>query len=272
MLVAGLGEFLSKIIKRPAVPLLNIRHRPTDRAASRQTVDGAAPMNLLSTFKAFALRDFGLVAAAFLLLALAVGFGLLTDEVMEGDTTAFDLAVITALRTDSNLADPLGPPWVEEMARDVTSLGSYVFLGFVLVATVGYLLLIGKRPLAALMAVSVLGGTLVNTALKYGFDRPRPDLQHAARVFTPSFPSAHATLATITFLTLGVLLTRSTTDWRLKAYFTSVAVIMTVTVGFSRVYLGLHFASDVVAGWILGAAWALLCWTIVLWLQRRYGV
>jgi undecaprenyl-diphosphatase len=170
----------------------------------------------LSGLRDVARRDFGLVACVFLVVALALGFGLLAGEVMEGDTNAFDLAVVTALRTDGNLSDPLGPPWVEEMGRDVTALGSYVVVGFVLLSTVGYLLLTGKRHFAALMAASVLGGTLVNTVLKYGFDRPRPDLQHAARVFTPSFPSAHATVAAITFLTLGVLLTRSTTDGRLK--------------------------------------------------------
>ena len=226
-------------------------------------------MEMLSVIRDVARRDFGFVAAAFLVVALVLGFGLLAEEVMEGDTAAFDLAVVTALRTQGNLGDPLGPPWVEEMGRDVTALGSYVFLGFVLAATVGYLLLVGKRHLAALMATSFLGGTLVNTALKYGFDRPRPDLQHAARVFTPSFPSAHATVATIMFLTLGVLLTRSTTDRRLKAFFMTLAIFLTVAVGFSRTYLGLHYASDVIAGWCVGAAWALLCWTVALLLQHK---
>ena len=118
-------------------------------------------------------RDFGVVGALFLVVVLVIGFGLLAEEVMEGDTARFDLAVITALRTPGNLADPLGPPWVEEMGRDVTALGSFTFLGFLFAATLGYLLLIRKRGLALLVSAAILGGTLVSTLLKYGIDRPR---------------------------------------------------------------------------------------------------
>lgn len=219
--------------------------------------------------KEAARRDLGPITAVFFVMVLVLGFGLLADEVMEGGTATFDLGVVTALRTDGNPADPLGPPWVEEMGRDVTSLGSYAFLGFVSAAVAGYLLMVGKRHLAILMAVSFLGGAFLNTMLKYAFARPRPELQHAARVFTPSFPSAHATVATITFLTLGILLTRSTPDRRLKAYYMGLAILLTVAVGFSRTYLGLHYASDVIAGCCLGGAWSLLCWTVSLRLQRR---
>ncbi|MGU3404687.1 phosphatase PAP2 family protein [Methylobacterium brachiatum] len=214
-------------------------------------------------------RDFGLIGALFLALAFVIAFGWLAEEVIEGDTAQFDLAVITALRTPGDLADPLGPPWVEEMGRDVTALGSFSFLGFLFAATAGYLLLIRKRGLALLMTAAVLGGTVVSTLLKYGIDRPRPDFPHTARVFTPGFPSGHATLATITFLTLGVLLTRVNADRRVKAYFMTLAVFLTIMVGLSRMYLGVHYPSDVLAGWCVGGAWAVLCWTVALWLQRR---
>lgn len=214
-------------------------------------------------------RDFGVVGALFLVVVLVIGFGLLAEEVMEGDTARFDLAVITALRTPGNLADPLGPPWVEEMGRDVTALGSFTFLGFLFAATLGYLLLIRKRGLALLVSAAILGGTLVSTLLKYGIDRPRPDFPHTARVFTPGFPSGHATLATITFLTLGALLTRVNIDRRVKVYFMSLAVFLTIIVGLSRMYLGVHYPSDVAAGWCVGSAWAVLCWTVAFWLQQQ---
>lgn len=213
--------------------------------------------------------DFGLTGALFLVMVLAAGFGLLAEEVMEGDTARFDLATITAMRTAGDLADPLGPPWVEEMGRDVTALGSYSFLGFLLVATVTYLLLIRKRGVAWLMSACVLGGMALSTMLKYGIDRPRPDFPHTARVFTPGFPSGHATLSTIVFLTLGALLARAEPDPRIKTFLVGVAVFLTVMVGLSRMYLGLHYPSDVIAGWCIGSAWALLCWTVALWLQRR---
>jgi undecaprenyl-diphosphatase len=210
----------------------------------------------------------GLMVVALLVL----GFVGLADEVSEGDLAGFDSAITLALRTGGNLADPIGPPWVEEMGRDVTALGSFVFLGFLLVAVAGYLLLIRKRAAALLMTVSVLGGAAISTLLKIGFDRPRPEIPHAARVFTASFPSGHATLSAVTFLTIGILLSRMSVDRRIKTYVLALAVFLTVAVGLSRVYLGLHYPSDVLAGWSIGSAWAILCWAAALRLQREGAV
>jgi len=223
----------------------------------------------LSSLARLGRREIGLIAALFIVAALILGFGLLAEEVMEGDTASFDQTVILAFRTGGNPADPIGPAWLEEAGRDVTALGSFAFLGFVFAAAVGYLLLVRKRGLALLMVVAVLGGTALSTLLKMGFDRPRPDIPHAARVFTASFPSGHATLSTVTFLTLGALLSRVNADPRVKAYFMFLAVFLTIAVGLSRLYLGVHYPSDVLAGWCVGAAWAVLCWTVALRLQQR---
>jgi undecaprenyl-diphosphatase len=196
-------------------------------------------------------------------------FGVLAEEVLEGDTSAFDLAILSALRSQANPADPMGPAWLQEAARDVTSIGSVVFLGFVLVAGVGYLLIVHKRGLAVLMAVSVLGGELLSTILKKGFDRPRPPIPHVTQVFTASFPSGHAMLSAITFLTIGALLARANEDPRLKRYFMALAVFLTVAVGVSRVYLAVHYPTDVLAGWCIGSGWAILCWTVALWFEQN---
>jgi undecaprenyl-diphosphatase len=215
-------------------------------------------------------REIGLIAALFVIAALVLGFGLLAEEVIEGDTAQFDRTLLLALRTPGNPADPIGPPWLEEFGRDVTALGSYAFLGFLLAATIGYLLLTRKRHLAMLMSASVIGGEIISTVLKAGFDRPRPELvAHAARVFSASFPSGHAMLSAVTFLTIGALLTRVHSDRRVKVYFMALAVLLTVAVGLSRVYLGVHYPTDVLAGWCIGAAWAAVCWTVALWLQSR---
>lgn len=215
-------------------------------------------------------QDIGLLLAFLVVACLVLAFGYLAAQVLEGNTAAFDRAVILALRTSGNPADPIGPPWLEEMSRDVTALGSYAFVGFVLAAVLGYLLLIRKRATALLMATAVLGGMALSTLLKIGFNRPRPDLvPHAARVFTASFPSGHATLSAITFLTLAAILTRAEADRRVKAYFVAVAVFLTVAVGLSRIYLGVHYPTDMLAGWCVGSAWAVLCWAVALWLQQR---
>jgi undecaprenyl-diphosphatase len=154
----------------------------------------------------------------------------------------------------------------------VTALGSLVFLSFVSLVTVGYLFLIGKRALALLMIAAVVGGEIFSTVLKNAFDRPRPDILHTVRVFTTSFPSGHAMLSAVTFLTIGALLTRVHDDPRAKTYFMVVAVFLTVVVGLSRIYLGVHYPTDVLAGWCVGSAWAILCWVGTLWLQQRSKV
>jgi undecaprenyl-diphosphatase len=215
-------------------------------------------------------REIGLIAGLFVVAALILGFGLLAEEVVEGDTVAFDRTILLAFRTPGDTANPIGPPWLEEAGRDVTALGSVTFLGFVVVAVLFYLLLVRKRHLALLMAVSVLGGEIIGTVLKIGFERPRPELvAHSARVFTSSFPSAHAIMSAVTFLTVGALLTRAHADRRVKGYFMVLAVLLTVMVGLSRVYLGVHYPTDVLAGWCVGAAWAALCWIAALWLRAR---
>jgi undecaprenyl-diphosphatase len=215
-------------------------------------------------------RELALLAAIALAAASLVLFGQLTDEVLEGETHAFDEAVLLALRHAADLSDPLGPGWFEDLMRDLTALGSLGVLSLMSLAAAGFLVLQGKRHLAVLVVVAVGGGMLVSTLTKLGFDRPRPDLvAHATRVYTASFPSGHAMMAAVTYLTLGALLARGQPRLRLKLYLIGLAATLTVLVGISRIYLGVHWPTDVLAGWTLGAAWALGCWAIALWLQAR---
>jgi undecaprenyl-diphosphatase len=194
----------------------------------------------------------------------------LADDVREGDTHALDSALLLALRSPGNVADPLGPSWLEESARDITGLGGYAILTILTIAAVAYLLMTGRRAAALLVLAAIVGGTLLSTGLKMGFERPRPDLvPHATRIYTASFPSGHAMLSAITYLTLGALLTRVEKSRRIKAFIMGLAIAMTLLVGMSRVYLGVHWPSDVLAGWSVGAAWAALCWFVALQLQRR---
>jgi undecaprenyl-diphosphatase len=194
----------------------------------------------------------------------------LAGDVIEGDTATFDRMILLALRQPQDLSDPIGPAWFEEMARDITALGGHAILTIVTLATLAYLVMVRKYHAAVLVAAAVGGGMLLSTALKLGFDRPRPDLvPHAARVYTGSFPSGHAMLSAVTYLTLGALLARVQPRRRLKAFLIGLAVVLTIIIGMSRVYLGVHWPSDVLAGWCVGAAWASLCWFVALQLQRR---
>lgn len=211
----------------------------------------------------------GMVAAAGLLLA----FVELAGEVMEGETTAFDRTILLALRVSGDPADPLGPPWLEAAARNLTALGSITVLTLITLFALGFLLLQEKRGAALLVLLSVGGGMIISTLLKLGIDRPRPDLvPHGDVTFTSSFPSGHSMLSAVVYLTLGALLARVVERRRLKAYLLVVAIALTLLVGLSRVYLGVHWPTDVLAGWSAGAGWAALCWLLALWLQRRGAV
>jgi undecaprenyl-diphosphatase len=232
------------------------------------STDWAKGLRLSSLFR-IARDEIGLIASVLAVAALLLCFGLIAEEVIEGDASRLDATIMHVFRSAENPGSPIGPPWLQEMARDVTSLGSFAFLGFLTLASCGYLLLIKKRALALLMAVAVVGGQVLNTSLKIIFERPRPDIDTTVRVFTASFPSGHAMMSAVTFLTLGALIARANADRRIKIYFISIAVFLTIVTGLSRVYLGVHYPTDVMAGWCTGAAWAILCWTVALLLQRR---
>ena len=200
-------------------------------------------------------------------------FAELVDKVAEGETRAFDEALLLALRDPINLSEPVGPAWLQIMFRDITSLGGYAVVTLITLAVIGYLLMAGKRGAALWVLASVGGGAVLSSLLKLGIDRPRPDLvAHLVEVNTASFPSGHATLAAVTYLTLGALLSRVEARRSAKIYALTVALTLTFLIGISRVYLGVHWPTDVLAGWCVGSAWAMLCWRIALALQRSGNV
>jgi undecaprenyl-diphosphatase len=197
-----------------------------------------------------------------ILLATACAWSFIEigGEVGEGDTRAIDEQIILALRT-SDTSDPIGPAWFEEAVRDLTALGSTLVLSMVVLTVVGFLLLVRQWRAAIFTFAASVSGQLASHVLKEIFGRPRPDLiSHEAEVFTHSFPSGHAMMSAVVYLTLASLAARLMQRRRLKLYALSVAVVFTMLIGVSRVYLGVHWPSDVLAGWMIGASWALACW------------
>lgn len=216
------------------------------------------------------LREFGLIVGLLVAALGLFGFIELAGEVVEGETERLDRRLLTMFREPTDLTDPLGPPWFEEAMRDLTALGSMLVLTILTLASALFLTLAGRARSALFILLAIGGGLVLSFWVKQGFERPRPDLvPHAARTFTASFPSAHSTMSAVAFLTLGALIARVQPNRRLKAYIVLLAILLTVAVGLSRVYLGVHWPSDVLAGWVLGGSWALFCWVLALWLQRR---
>lgn len=201
------------------------------------------------------------------------GFVEISEEVLEGSSHELDTRILLMFRTPGDPDNPIGPLWVEEAMRDITALGSASVLILITAGVVLYLLMTGRRSAALMVFVSVAGGQVLSSLLKLGIDRPRPELvSHLAEVYTMSFPSGHAMLSAVTYLTLGALLARIEKRRATKIYVLSVAVLITVLVGASRVYLGVHWPSDVLAGWCAGFAWAMLCWLAANFLRQRGGL
>jgi len=206
-----------------------------------------------------------------LILMLAVWtFIELADSVVDGETHRFDPWLLRALRRPDDLSVPIGPRWLQDVARDATALGGYFCLILFLLMTAGFLWLDKKRHLSEFLLGSAISGYLVSTVLKFFFQRPRPDVvPHLAHVISSSFPSGHSMNSAVIYLTLGTIIATSVARKRLKAYAIGVALFLTVVVGMSRVYLGVHYPTDVLAGWLAGLVWAILCSLIARFLQRR---
>jgi len=194
------------------------------------------------------------------------------DEVGEGESKRFDEWLLRALRG----ADGTSPPassWTLRVARDLTALGGAAVITLVTLLAAGFLALRRKWGALWLVLASIAGGAVVSTILKNAFDRARPDVViHLAEVSSLSFPSGHSMLAAATYFTLAALLARTTADRRIKAYFLSSAALLVLIIGVTRLYLGVHFPTDVLAGWCAGIAWALLCSLVARWLQRTGAV
>jgi undecaprenyl-diphosphatase len=205
--------------------------------------------------EAVLLLGLGLVAGAILLF-----FGI-ADEMAEGDTHGIDMAILSVLQPEPGKL--IGPLWLQHAAHDFTALGSVSILLTMTLAATGYLLLRRKWPEAGLLVVAFVGGLVLSETMKAVFGRARPpEAYRLAEALNPSFPSGHALLSAVVFLTLGALLARATDKRQVRGYIMGVAIAIALFVGMTRVYLGVHWASDVLAGWCLGAAWAAACWLL----------
>ncbi len=186
-----------------------------------------------------------------------LSFAAIADETTEGETHSFDENILLALRSPLDRSDPIGPAWLDLAVSDITSLGGFVVLTLLVLSVVIYLLIQGKWKNALVIAGASASGIVLSEGLKVGFGRPRPDLvPQLAEVHSLSFPSGHAMLSAVIYLTLGALLARFHKRKRERA----LIMLYAVLVGASRVYLGVHWPTDVLAGWALGAAWAALWW------------
>jgi len=214
-----------------------------------------------------------ILAGSAAVLALVWIFATLADEVSEGDTRQFDEWVLSALRDPANPQVVRGPRWLQLGAEDITALGGPTVLGLTVLAVTGYLFLHGLYRNGMFIFVASVGGWVLNWSLKMAFARARPSIvPHLREVLSSSFPSGHALTSAAVYLTLGALLMRIAEGRLAKYYCMAMAMLVTGLVGCSRVLLGVHYPTDVLAGWVIGMSWALLCWVVERLLERRAGL
>lgn len=217
--------------------------------------------------------ELALLAGGLLLILLSLATFVLAGEVLEGDTRAFDERLLRAMRRPDNPEVPIGPRWLHSAALDITALGGAPVLGLTVAAVVGFLLLQGMQRTSLFVLAASAGGWGLNAVLKNLFARPRPEIvPHLREVMSLSFPSGHAMASAAVYLTLGAMLMRISTSRATKFYFMAVAALATLLIGASRVYLGVHYPTDVLAGWLMGLSWAILCWMAEYMLERRTGL
>jgi undecaprenyl-diphosphatase len=235
------------------------------RRAARRLPDpvGRALLRLADSDAVLLVRALVGVAAVWIFIAIA-------SEVGEGETLQLDERIVRSLRDATDPAIPIGPAWLAGAMRDLTGLGSNVVLLLFTSAVAVFFAVRRQTHALALVIVSTGGGFFLAQLLKMVFARPRPDVvPHLAVVTSSSFPSGHSMFSAVVYLTLGALLSQMVDERPLKAYFLGVACALTFVVGVTRVYLGVHYPTDVLAGWSAGLAWAVLCWMVAAHLQRR---
>ena len=204
--------------------------------------------------------DVRILVMFLLITGLFFAFARIASEVVEGDMRAFDHYIMLALRSPVDPSIPIGPRWFNTAMLDITAVGGTAVISAIATFVAGYLAVTRKIGLALFVVLAVSGGAILSTLLKSFFNRPRPDLvARLVDVNSVSFPSGHAMNSAVIYLTLGVLLANTHTEPAVRIYILSVAIILTLMIGFSRVYLGVHWPSDVLAGWAVGASWALVC-------------
>lgn len=207
------------------------------------------------------------------LLVIAAGlwaFISLADAIRGGHTPAIDDQILRALRRPDDPAVPIGPAWMAEVMRDITALGGPTVIVLVVSAVAGFLIFDRKLGAAALVLLTTTLGFVVSEVLKAVFDRPRPHVvPFLTSAISSSFPSGHSMMSAVVYLTLGALLTRMVRSRWMKLYFLTIATTLSILIGISRVYLGVHYPTDVLAGWSAGLVWAAGCWLVARWLQQR---
>lgn len=225
---------------------------------------------LNSLFKGYALKEIKIFLVLFFIVGGVWGFIELADEVSEGSTQDFDQLVLHSIRESTDPSKPLGPYWLKVFFNDITSLGGGVVLTLLTAVIAAYFWLIKNYRSLLLVLIAAVGGGVIDLLLKGFFMRPRPDIIiRLTEVSSYSFPSGHSMMSAVIYLSLAAILVRSVAETKLRIYILSVALLLTLIIGLSRIYLGVHYPTDVLGGWFAGLSWASVCWIGAWYFEQK---
>lgn len=205
---------------------------------------------------------FELRALILITIVVAAAWGAVeVADLLRDGNRSLDEAMLSVFRSSSDRTNPIGSRGVEDISRNVSSLGSNAVLIFVCLIVLAYLLAQGSKKASALVVASIVGSLGISFVLKLFFNRPRPDLfVESVHVTTSAFPSGHAMVSMSVYLLFAALLARLDSRGWVKIFFLASAVIINLVIGITRLHLGTHWPTDVLSGWAIGAAWTTLCW------------
>ena len=185
-----------------------------------------------------------------------VGFALVVTMVLGNRAGHFDAAGLQFWRTGTDL-HPRGAPWLTEALRDFTALGGVLLRHVFAVAALVALLFLRLRREATLLVLTIVSGWGVNSLIKALVGRPRPQIvSHLTEAGGSSFPSGHSFNSAVVYIAIALAFAALSPRQAVRATIIATAMIVTLLIAFSRVWLGVHFPSDVIAGWLGGAGWA----------------
>jgi undecaprenyl-diphosphatase len=224
----------------------------------------------LSSVKELLHREIKLFLILLIIFLCLILFAEIGNMVNKGSTQQFDEMIIYSLRSSENPSLPAGPVWLYQFMNDITALGGGTVIGLITIFVAGFLALQKKYDALGLLLAATIGGTLIVFLLKDFYGRARPDIIFRLHeVGSLSFPSGHSMMSAIVFLTQAAIIARIQRSKKIRFYILSAALFLTFIIGFSRVYLGVHYPTDVIGGWVIGLAWASFCWIVVYFVQKR---
>lgn len=227
-------------------------------------------LSIKKTIAEYSSREIKILINLFILVAAVLIFSYVAKEVISGSTQHFDDWALNLLRSNENVKVPIGPAWLTLLLTDITALGGATVIFILTLLVVLYLYFQKNYELMCLVLFASVGGALLSIGLKELFSRERPPIiYHLLTVKSLSFPSGHAMMSSVIYLTLGAMLAKIQTIKNLKIYVLISSITLVFLIGISRIYLGVHYPSDVFAGWAVGLAWASFCWLTAQYFERK---